>query len=398
MKPTPPTAPALETGSTLARPEFARRLVNWFGHAQRDLPWRLPQNARDPYRVLISEVMLQQTTVAAAVPYYLRFIARFPTIQSLAVAPAEEVLSHWAGLGYYQRARNLHACAQVVLRQHDGIFPRDFEKILALPGIGRYTAGAVSSIAFDTPAPIVDANVARVFARVFCLEGDLKAPHNQRRLWQEAESLVQTCDDDCLPSNLNPALMELGALICTPREPRCEHCPVNEYCLARATGRANELPHATPKPQIIEMRDVCALVHRTNAAGAVEILLRQRDNDDSGAARNWWRGMWELPRTTLAPDEKPHDALRRLLQDELHLAKAGTTIEFGSQLKTLQHGVTHHRITLECWAASLESEPDSAARWFTSEAALPLAMPSIMRRLLDWLHRHVVANQQLPLL
>jgi A/G-specific adenine glycosylase len=244
----------------------------------------------------------------------------------------------------------------------------------------------------------VDANVARVFARIFCIEGDLKSSLNQRRLWQEAEALVQSCTDDCSPSQLNPALMELGALICTPREPRCNHCPVHEYCLAGATGRTDELPHATPKPEIVEVRDVCAFIQRINAAGVTEILLRQRADEVGESARNWWRGLWELPRTSIGPDETPEVALRRLLQDELRLTREDSQIEIGPHLKTLQHGVTHHRITLECWAVSLASDARNEAHWFEWEATVPLAMPSTMRRLLAWLRHHVVTNQQLPLL
>ncbi|HEX8235150.1 MAG TPA: A/G-specific adenine glycosylase [Abditibacteriaceae bacterium] len=388
------------TGPGFSYPNFAEQLVQWFDRAQRDLPWRWPENARDPYRVLVSEVMLQQTTVAAVVPFYQRFIARFPDVQSLAAASLEDVLPLWAGLGYYQRARLLHRCAQTVVEQHGGVFPRDLEQVLALPGIGRYTAGAVTSIAYDAPSPIVDANVARVFSRVFLIEGDLKARQPQAQLWDKAEALMEACaastqDELLRPSIVNPALMELGALICTPRAPRCPLCPVAEFCGAHATGRENELPHAVAKPQTIELRDVCVFISRRDASARddastqqEQVLLRQRPHE----AKVWWRGMWELPRLTAHENESSEresseDAVRRLLCDELELAAESFSVD--SCLRTVQHGVTHHRITLECWGVSLlENAQPRNARWFPWDETADLALPSSMRRLLAWLRKH----------
>ncbi len=215
--------------------------------------------------------MLQQTTVAAVTPFFERFIKRFPDWKSLAEAPAEEVLAHWAGLGYYARARNLQKCAQSVVEK--GGFPRELSEILSLPGIGRYTAGAVASIAFDVAAPIVDANVARVLARVFALEGSLKNSENQQKLWQEAEILVQSgAKNGVTPSQLNPALMELGALVCTPKNPRCEVCPVEKWCAARRQNRQHELPQRAPRPLLTSVHDVCAFAFRENEAGKRELL------------------------------------------------------------------------------------------------------------------------------
>jgi A/G-specific adenine glycosylase len=340
--------------------------------------------------------MLQQTTVAAVVPFYERFLARFPDVQSLAESSLEDVLPMWAGLGYYQRARLLHRCAQTVVEQHGGVFPRELSQVLALPGVGRYTAGAVTSIAFDAPSPIVDANVARVFSRVFLIEGDLKARQPQTQLWNKAEALMEACaestredaeddieDESLLPSIVNPALMELGALICTPRAPRCPVCPVAEFCAAHATGRQNELPHAVAKPQTIELRDVCIFISRDDASTHQEqVLLRQRPHE----AKVWWRGMWELPRLTAREDESSEDAVRRLCE-ELGLSEESFSV--GSCLRTVQHGVTHHHITLECWGVSLlgDGQPQHA-RWFPWVETADLALPSSMRRLLAWLHKH----------
>lgn len=238
--------------------QFARVLAAWFQTAQRDLPWRRAENARDAYRVLVSEMMLQQTTVAAVVPFYQRFLARFPDVKTLAAASIEDVLPLWEGLGYYRRARMLHACAREVCEKYDGVFPRDVARVLALPGIGRYTAGAVSSIAHEIAAPIVDANVARVFARIFLIEGDTKSGGAQSELWKRATQIVEAAHaNDVSPATVNPALMELGALLCTPRAPRCESCPVQNWCGAFAENRQSELPFVAPRRAPIELLDVC---------------------------------------------------------------------------------------------------------------------------------------------
>ena len=449
---------ALETASQAAfdPASFAQALAHWFHGAQRDLPWRDAQNARDPYRVLVSELMLQQTTVAAVVPFYNRFLIRFPTVAALAESSIEDVLPLWAGLGYYQRARLLHAAARAVMERHDGVFPRALEDVLALPGVGRYTAGAVTSIAFDDPSPIVDANVARVFSRLFLLEGDLKNAANQTQLWHHAQDVVDICpvspgdafgsdafgSELCRPSIVNPALMELGALICVPRVPRCALCPVADWCAARKQGRQNELPHIAAKRATVELRDFCAFItsdaatsdtvisdaisansHRNGEffppmsthAGAQRVLLRQRPD----RARVWWRGMWELPRVSARDDESAEDALSRLLREELGCD--ARDFQIGPRLKSLRHGVTHHQITLECRGVSLAQalnnehlldatpldatplDDESSAlaasssgatwRWFSWEATRDLAMPSSMRRLLAWLETHLTPEQ-----
>jgi len=357
---------------TFSADGFVRDLVKWFGVAQRDLPWRREENARDPYRIVVSEFMLQQTTVAAVIPFYHRFLARFPTIESLAAATFEEVLPLWAGLGYYSRARNLHALAGVVMEKHGGVFPRDFSSVLALPGVGRYTAGAVTSIAFDLKTPIVDANVARVFARVFCLQGDLKNKENQAHLWQRATEIVESCDDENPPSQLNPALMELGALVCTPRAPQCQKCPVAEFCVARTQGRQNELPHVAARRETVELRDACVLCKSTPGFGRTFLRRRARD------AKIWWRGMWELPRVTARDGESTSEAAARMLREEFGL----TSFQIGAKLQTVTHGVTHHRITLDCFLVEADLPAKEDRGWFTFEDIENLALPSTMRALL----------------
>jgi len=362
--------------------DFATNLEKWFATSQRDLPWREIANARDGYRVLVSEVMLQQTTVAAVIPFYHRFLARFPDARTLARAEIDEVLPLWAGLGYYSRARNLHAAAKAVMEKHGGIFPQNFEEVLALPGVGRYTAGAVCSIAFGQKVPIVDANVARVLARVLCLKGDVKSPKVQAQLWQSASELVNASTQ---PSNFNPAMMELGALVCVPKTPRCEACPVSDFCGAFKTNRQSEFPQFAAKKAHQQMHDVCVLF-----ADASGVLLRQRSTENT--ARNWWKGMWELPRTTVLEGESTPAALGRLL------AELNIQAEIGGCIKTLRHGVTTHAITLDCYEISDAKFENSAAQIFEWDETRKLAIPSTMRQLLDWYYSHRVVNEQLALL
>lgn len=362
--------------------DFAHDLEKWFSQAQRDLPWRETENARNGYRILVSEVMLQQTTVAAVIPFYRRFLERFPNVSTLAKAEIDEVLPLWAGLGYYSRARNLHAAAKAVMQKHDGIFPQNFEEVLALPGIGRYTAGAVCSIAYDQKTPIVDANVARVLSRVFCLQGDLKSSLVQAQLWNQATEFV---DASTQPSQFNPAMMELGALICTPKNPRCEKCPVSQFCGAFQTQRQSEFPQITAKKIDKQLHDVCVFFGDESG-----VLLRQRSTEN--IAKNWWKGMWELPRTTIREGESTPAAIGRLL------CELNIQAEIGEHLKTLKHGVTTHAITLDCVEIYGAQFDKSAAQIFKWEETKMLAIPSTMRKLLDWYYSNHVVNAQLRLL
>jgi A/G-specific adenine glycosylase len=370
--------------------DFARALAAWFAQSQRSLPWRDEPHARDPYAIAVSEFMLQQTTVAAVIPFYQRFLARFPTAQSLAEAPLDDVLALWSGLGYYSRARNLHALGKAVAAR--GAFPREHEEILALPGVGRYTAGAIASIAYEEAAPIVDANVARVFARVFLIEGDLKRKENAARLWHEAEAGVRAAKEaGVAPSQYNPALMELGSLICTPKNPACDRCPVEAYCDARRENRQNEIPFVAPRAKPTEMADVCVRIRSTvdfDRTPSEAFWLRQRSHD----TRIWWRGMWELPRTTLRDGEDAEAALNRLLREELGL----TVFQIGAPLKRIVHGVTTHRITLDCYEVTTEQTPRDA-QTFSLETSDSLAMPAAMRRLLRDLAQLDAAPRQASL-
>src|ERR1700723_1131827 len=224
---TPLTGRALKT--------FQKQLLAWFRAHQRDLPWR---RSRDAYRIWVAEVMLQQTRIAAVMPYYHRFLARFATVRSLALAHGAEVLKLWSGLGYYSRARNLHRAAKIIVAQHESKFPRTLDAALELPGIGTYTAAAVLSIAYDVPLAVLDGNVARVLARITAIHGDLRAPNNWRALMAAAQNLLATQ----APSDWNQSLMELGEVICTPQSPRCAECPVASHCRAYAQGLTNKIP------------------------------------------------------------------------------------------------------------------------------------------------------------
>ncbi len=258
-------------------------LLSWYAGAQRDLPWR---RTRDPYAIWLSEVMLQQTRVETVIPYYERFLARWPTVGALADAPVDDVLAAWSGLGYYRRARMLHAAAHAIHGQR--AFPPDAASLAQVKGIGRYTAGAVASIAYGEAAPLVDGNVARVFARLFAVEDDVRGTKGLARLWALAEALVHAGD----PGAWNQALMELGATVCVPREPRCPVCPVREVCRARALGLERQLPRvkAKTKPRLERRWALVALeAARAPSQDGDAVLLGQRRADVR------FGGMWEPP-------------------------------------------------------------------------------------------------------
>jgi A/G-specific adenine glycosylase len=318
-------------GSTygIGRPSaaFGRRiqhlLLTWFQRAHRDLPWR---HGRDPYLIWISEVMLQQTTVAAVIPYFERFRQSFPTLASLAAAKEQQVLLLWEGLGYYQRARNLHRAARQLTAANHRQVPSDPEMLRRLPGIGRYTLGAVLSQAFDLRWPIVEANSQRVWCRIFGRSDDPRRGPARKWLWQVAE--------DLLPGDrvgdFNQAVMDLGALICTSEDPRCGECPLARLCTARRLCLQKQIPPPkTPSP-VTEVREVVVVVRR-----GAKVLLVQRP--ETGR----WPGLWEFPHGSLEPGEDPRKAAVRQVRQLTALKVA-----IGSELRTLRHGVTRFRITL----------------------------------------------------
>jgi A/G-specific adenine glycosylase len=338
---------------------WQQRLLRWFAREQRPLPWR---RNRDPYRIWVSEAMLQQTQVATVVPYFERFIAALPTIKTLAAADEQEVLRLWEGLGYYRRARHLHQAAQKIVAVHRGRFPKDAVACAGLPGIGRYMVGAILSQAFDQRLPIVEANSKRVLCRLFGHAGDPKEPATQRWLWKTAEAV--------LPSRhagaFNQALMELGALVCTPKSPRCSACPLSGDCAAQRAGLQESIPPPAAPPRIVEVREAALVLRRGS-----RVLLLQRP--DGGR----WARMWEFPHGVVEAGETHDEAAQRLSQ-----SLTGFRIGRPEPLLTLRHRVTRFRITMVCFEARLKggrfrSSFYQQARWLKAGelGAYPVSSP-----------------------
>jgi A/G-specific adenine glycosylase len=309
---------------------FRRRLASWFDRSARKLPWR---RNHDPYAVWVSEIMLQQTTVATVVGYFDRFLAAFPTIEALAAADEHDVLRLWEGLGYYRRARQLHRAAGILVAEHGGRFPTDAEVVRRLPGIGRYTAGAILSIAFDAREPILEANTVRVFSRLLSYDGDPRSAAGQQLLWAMAETVLPQKGS----GRLNQALMELGSEVCTLRNPQCDICPVAMLCLAHQQGRQMEIPRPKAKRTIETVRQAAVVVRRRGRV----LLLRWPEGQR-------FAGLWDFPRFPVVA-QRPAD-LRRELAESV-LALTGVVIATGRHVKTLTHTVTRFRITLECFEA-----------------------------------------------
>ncbi len=316
----------LETIVLAAREDLWTRLIPWYRRSHRVLPWR---ETSDPYAVWVSEVMLQQTQVRTVIPYFERFMARFPTVEALARAPLEEVLSLWKGLGYYSRARNLHRGAQAAVDRYQGNLPDDPRELQRLPGIGRYTAGAISSIAFGVRVPVLDGNVIRVLCRLFAIEEDPSGTRTRNRLWRMAELLVP--EDD--PGTFNQALMELGALICTPARADCLVCPVREPCAASRLPDPTALPVRPRKRARPEVRAVCLAVWNKKH-DALLFGLRP--------TRGLLGGLWELPSGSAARDESVEEAARRISRQRL-----GRDLEPRIRPERITHLFTHLKLILE---------------------------------------------------
>ena len=267
-----------------------RKLLSWYARNKRDLPWR---RTKDPYRIWVSEVMLQQTQVDTVIPYYERWMKRFPTINALAKASLDEVLKVWEGLGYYARARNLHKAAKLIREEHKGKFPDSYEEIHRLPGIGDYTAGAISSIAFNLPTPVLDGNVTRVLCRLFAIRQDPKSPKTQEKLWRLAGSLLPKKN----PGDFNQALMELGALVCLPELPRCLFCPLPSACEARKIGLELSLPVRTQKKPLPTVSVSVALLWKDG-----KLLIQRRPE------QGLLGGLWEFPGGKIEKEETPEEA------------------------------------------------------------------------------------------
>jgi len=343
------SGPALEA--------FQSSLLAWFSQFQRDLPWR---HTRDPYRIWLSEIMLQQTRVAAVIPYYERFLARFPNVQSLADAPEEEVLRLWSGLGYYSRARNLQKAAQKIVAEHGGEFPPDVGAALALPGIGAYTAAAILSIAYQEKLAVLDGNVARVLARLGAMRGDLRA----NGMWPKLQKAASQLLDEESPGDWNQAMMELGATLCTPRSPQCLLCPVSEFCEARKRGLTAEIPAKRMKRATVEIT-LAALV-LVDARGKTLLLPPPRKTKPSGAAGaddvpTLASRMWHFPTISVKHASAAAD-LRSFACKSVFRSKKLAT-EFVA-LKPVRHAVTYRSVTVIpflCRVAKLPKVPGAKA-------------------------------------
>ncbi len=330
-----------------------RKLLGWYDGHRRRLPWR---ETRDPYAIWISEIMLQQTQVKTVVPYYLRFLERFPTVETLAHAPLGEVLKTWENLGYYARVRNLHKAAGEIAEQYGGRIPDNREEIIRLPGIGRYTAGAILSIAFGRVVPAVDGNVRRVISRLFEITESVDDEETRERI----EALVQTLVPKRDPGRFNQALMELGAVRCTPKSPSCPACPLQDDCRARAQGLAHRLP-ARGKKKTVPHREVVAAVIRD---GKGRILIVQRP------ARGLLGSLWKFPGGILNPQEAREEGLKRIVRDEL-----GIGIGVGSPLVAVKHAYTHFRITLTAFSCTLLEGSPAGPQWRWAGAGESEALP-----------------------
>lgn len=337
---------------------FAQHLIAWQRrHGRHDLPW---QGTRDPYCVWLSEIMLQQTQVATVIPYYERFLARFPTLDSLAAAPVETVMALWSGLGYYARARNAHRCAQVLVSAHDGTFPRDPAAIAALPGIGRSTANAIAVFCFGARESILDGNVKRVLCRYLGIDGFPGERAVEQRLWHEAAMLLPDRD----VAAYIQAQMDLGALVCTRKRPACDACPVADLCVARRNGRTADLPSPRPKRSLPE-RAVTLLVLRHGDC----IALEQRP------PAGIWGGLQSLPELPEGQDVPTY------LQDMLHLHPGAVT-----QGLTFVHSFTHFRLRITPVLCDIERPPRRGAkhlRWHDRKEWAQAALPAPIRKILS---------------
>jgi A/G-specific adenine glycosylase len=346
-------------------PEFSANVIRWQKqHGRHALPW---QNTRDPYRVWLSEIMLQQTQVVAVIPYYQRFLTRFPDLPSLASAPAEDVMSHWSGLGYYSRARNLHRCAQRVVAEYGGVFPSDPQLLAELPGIGRSTAAAIAAFSYGMRAAILDGNVKRVFARVFGVDGYPGEKKVEQALWQRAEALMPTRDVE----SYTQGLMDLGATLCTRNKPLCMVCPLKKRCIAFALDRVQELPMRKPKKAIPEKHTAMLIVLDKN-----KVLLRQRP--DSGI----WGGLLSLPEMDIGSDTVSFD-----IQDALFnaIAPFGTFNAF-KPLPLITHGFTHFKLHISPYQIQLKRRLELAGQmefvWYDIASLSQAPLPAPVKKLL----------------
>ncbi len=349
--------------------EFARLILDWYALNARDLPWR---SRRDPYAVWIAEIMLQQTRVETVIPYYLRWMERFPSLEALAEAGQQEVLQMWEGLGYYSRARNLHNAARQAVVRYGGNLPPDRRELESLPGIGRYTSAAIASIAFGADEPALDGNIRRVIARVFNLEIPAASAEGQTRIL----SLLKEHLPSGRAGDFNQALMDLGAQVCLPRRPRCGQCPLEGLCQAHALGMEEQRPVAAPRRPIPHHTVTAAVILRDGL-----VLIARRPPE------GLLGGLWEFPGGKVEPGEELAPGLRREIREEL-----GVEIRVGQEMGVFSHAYTHYRVTLHAFSCRLlTGEPKSLEaselRWVPPVGLADFPMGKIDRQIASLLSK-----------
>lgn len=342
---------------------LAIRLLEWYARNARQLPWR---GQSDPYAIWVSEIMLQQTRVETVIPYFQRWMARFPDIETLAKASQAEVLRYWEGLGYYSRARNLHKAAQIVLREHGGVLPHQVEALRRLPGIGPYTSAALASIAFGADIATLDGNIRRVLARLFDVSLPIRTRGGEKLLWDLAQANLPSRK----ASQYNQALMDLGATICTQHDPDCPHCPLSDICQANRLGNQTDRPVRASRPAIPHHVVASAVIQRNGF-----VLIAQRPQ------KGLLGGLWEFPGGKLQSGEDLQSCIQREIREEL-----GVEITVGGSLGTYKHAYTHFRITLHAFQCKLsEGEPHlrehQAINWVPPEDLHNYPMGKIDRQI-----------------
>jgi A/G-specific adenine glycosylase len=338
---------------------FQKTLLKWYDQYKRDLPWR---KTTDPYAIFVSEMMLQQTQVKTVIPYYGRFLKELPDWKSLARAKEEKVLKLWEGLGYYRRARSLQAAAKKITQDHDGKLPDTLEEILEIPGVGPYSAGALLSIAYQKPHPLVDGNVIRVFSRIYVLRGNLKTGEGNQRVWGVARQLIPTQR----PGDFNQALMELGATICLPENPQCLLCPMISLCEASLRGLQNELPEMPKAQETVEVPMAALLLEDKG-----KVLVRKRPQEEK-----WLKGMWEFP----SAEGKTFEEALKKLESTLKV-KADR-----KDVREVRHQITHHKIHLRLFRVSnpKRAKLSKDFQWVTSQKLVKFPFASAQDKLRDW--------------
>lgn len=346
---------------------FRKRLIEWYDKEFRDLPWR---GTSSPYEIWISEIMLQQTQVKKVIPYYKKFLHTFPTVNDLANADLSQVLKVWEGLGYYARARNLHKAAKIVVNEHHGAFPSDPEQVRNLPGIGAYTAAAILSIAFGQNLPVLDGNVIRVLSRLFAIDLNTKSAQGKSHLLAIARELLQPG----LAGTFNQAMMELGAMVCTPKSPKCGECPLAKKCRAKETNTINSYPIKTPKKERPHYHIAVGIIWRGD-----EILIARRPEE------GLLGGLWEFPGGKLENGETLQQAVAREISEELDVQ-----VSVQELLTVIKHQYTHFKITLHAFHCQYLSGVPKAIgctewRWVKKEELDAFAFPTANRKILNQL-------------